>query len=714
MPTIIQEQLRRGRTKRTKEREHAQSQSQSSPSSVCVRVFIPSDIFVNDDQFSAGSFVHGWSWKNESSLSSSSSSSSREDIYDGNNNKVIVWNVVISETKEDNTNNDNDNNNITSSVDEILNYDSLPTLVGNNKPTLIGKVVKSNTNKQKSKSNSSNDNDNNNNEKNFKSEFFIEFDFTSSSSTSSSSSSSSPAVNVYSKMTSERIPRADVLFVSISRDAIDMTENKIKKRMRKRREVGGVAVAVDDDNDTNKRTTIEGVNAVLHVLALSSLAAKKTNYHSSSSSSRRRRKTTSTPSFRNILSKTIVKPSLDLLQRLMDDFKVVPSFFGSANGGSSWKGGRFRCKSVSEVSTCARIISARIATLQKIISMSLMISKEQRQTNNNNNNNIIGEEDEEKEKKTYDESDIQEERERERNQSMRKLVVLFVFDIFLARTFKVFVKIASRLQILSAGFMNGEYLILNANWLARGNPLGIKLHLPLARSLSALAIVLADGYSSILSYIRFDTIITFVDEKMWFLGLSTQLACLSDFMFMFTTHAAALHVYSSLLVTAQIAFGKFCYEFGFGNPKNEINARQSTKNLVFGVLFVPPIFLFLPTTFAYFVSYLVLHSSALLLRAALVFLVCTIEFMFSFEDDNDDDDDDYDDDDEKMIKLKLVSSDSLILTIKVESTYKEKKLGKYNKNAFKFLLEIAKAFTNAIKSFGRLPVSLDKASDSFL
>ena len=121
---------------------------------------------------------------------------------------------------------------------------------------------------------------------------------------------------------------------------------------------------------------------------------------------------------------------------------------------------------------------------------------------------------------------------------------------------------------------------------------------------------------------------------MWFLGLTTQLACLSDCMFLFTSHAAALHVYSSLLVTAQVAFGKFCYEAGFGRPllrreeeKHLITQtkRQSTESLVFGVLFVPPIFLFFPTTFAYFASYLLLHAAALLVRATVVFLLSSLE-----------------------------------------------------------------------------------------
>ena len=57
--------------------------------------------------------------------------------------------------------------------------------------------------------------------------------------------------------------------------------------------------------------------------------------------------------------------------------------------------------------------------------------------------------------------------------------------IFLAR-------IASRVQMVSSGFINGDYLIRNADWLAKGNPLGVKLHVPLARTLSGLAKVLAE------------------------------------------------------------------------------------------------------------------------------------------------------------------------------------------------------------------------------
>ena len=75
-----------------------------------------------------------------------------------------------------------------------------------------------------------------------------------------------------------------------------------------------------------------------------------------------------------------------------------------------------------------------------------------------------------------------------------------------------------------------------------------------------------------------------------------------------------IRVYS---FTFKLRLESFVSEAGFG-AKGRQKKRQSTESLVFGVLFVPPIFLFFPTTFAYFASYLVLHAVALLVRAFLV------------------------------------------------------------------------------------------------
>jgi glucose dehydrogenase len=246
--------------------------------------------------------------------------------------------------------------------------------------------------------------------------------------------------------------------------------------------------------------------------------------------------------------------------------------------------------------------------------------------------------------------------------------------------------------MVSSGFVNGDYLIRNADWLAKGNPLGVKLHVPLARTLSGLAKVLAEGYASVLGVRKLDTIVVrVIGERMWFLGLTTQLACLSDCILLFTSHAAALHVYSSLLVFAQITFGKFCYEAGFGGVGRQKKRRKSTESLVFGVLFVPPIFLFFPTTFAYFASYLVLHAVALLVRAVLcVFVYSTF-----------DDDDDFFDVVYEKILVRKKDNNNNIYPLYTLSLIKKKK-----KRGTSIINKITKDFVNALRSFGRLPVAL--------
>jgi hypothetical protein len=318
-----------------------------------------------------------------------------------------------------------------------------------------------------------------------------------------------------------------------------------------------------------------GLDAIVKVLSLSSLAS----YERQQKKARKSKKGTSNNAFLTSISSAFLSP----VHKVLDEYEFVPYFSGSGKGNSSWKDGKLKRKPISGVSISSRLLATRVAILL---------------------------------------------RRREYQAPLLKSIVAFAFDVFFARA--CFARIASWVQMMSSGFINGDYLIRNAIWLAKGDPLGVKLHLPLSRTLSGLAVVLAEGYASVLG-VRFDTIVRNIDERLWFLGLTTQLAFLSDCMFLFTSHAAALHVYSSLLITAQVAFGKFCYEAGFGRPlqrrkeEEHTTKRQSTESLVFGVLFVPPIFLFFPTTFAFFASYLVLHAAALLVRAMVVFLVSSLE-----------------------------------------------------------------------------------------
>ena len=373
----------------------------------------------------------------------------------------------------------------------------------------------------------------------------------------------------------------DILFVSVARDAIDDAmmngnnkSNPIENNIRDSRRRCRAQQRAEDERI--------GIDAIVKVLSLSSFAS----YEQQREQQRARRVKEASNSNYNFFT-TISSAILLPMQKMLDEYDIVPYFYGGGKGNSGWKDGQLKLKPISGVSTSLRLLATRVAILLR--------------------------------------------RRERRDTLLFKALTAFAFDVLLARL--CFTQIASRVQKLSSGFINGDYLIRNANWLAKGNPLGIKLHLPLSRTLSGVAILLAEGYASILG-VRLHSIIRIIGERMWFLGLTTQLACLSDCMFLFTSHAAALHVYSSLLVTAQVAFGKFCYEAGFGRPLlrreeekhlTTQTKRQSTESLVFGVLFVPPIFLFFPTTFAYFVSYLLLHAAALLVRATVVFLLSSLE-----------------------------------------------------------------------------------------
>ena len=468
----------------------------------------------------------------------------------------------------------------------------------------------------------------------------------------------------------------DILFVSVAREAIDATTNNsnVHKSDNNRR----------SQHTEEKRT---GLDAIVKVLSLSSLAS----YERQQKKARKSKKGTSNNAFLTSISSAFLSP----VHKVLDEYEFVPYFSGSGKGNSSWKDGKLKRKPISGVSISSRLLATRVAILL---------------------------------------------RRREYQAPLLKSIVAFAFDVFFARA--CFARIASWVQMMSSGFINGDYLIRNANWLAKGDPLGVKLHLPLSRTLSGLAVVLAEGYASVLG-VRFDTIVRNIDERLWFLGLTTQLAFLSDCMFLFTSHAAALHVYSSLLITAQVAFGKFCYEAGFGRPlqrrkeEEHTTKRQSTESLVFGVLFVPPIFLFFPTTFAFFASYLVLHAAALLVRAMVVFLVSSLEstkryFSFSSLSSSSSSSSSYDNDDGSdedgivlfravtttvlgettpSIENNKISAQKLVL---VQQHRGKKFLRKYCKHVVQFWwgfsfeknnIGFMGSCVNALRCFGRLPVA---------
>ena len=476
----------------------------------------------------------------------------------------------------------------------------------------------------------------------------------------------------------------DILFVSVARDAIDDAmmngnnkSNPIENNIRDSRRRCRAQQRAEDERI--------GIDAIVKVLSLSSFAS----YERQREQQRARRVKEASNSNYNFFT-TISSAILLPMQKMLDEYDIVPYFYGGGKGNSGWKDGQLKLKPISGVSTSLRLLATRVAILLR--------------------------------------------RRERRDTLLFKALTAFAFDVLLARL--CFTQIASRVQKLSSGFINGDYLIRNANWLAKGNPLGIKLHLPLSRTLSGVAILLAEGYASILG-VRLHSIIRIIGERMWFLGLTTQLACLSDCMFLFTSHAAALHVYSSLLVTAQVAFGKFCYEAGFGRPLlrreeekhlTTQTKRQSTESLVFGVLFVPPIFLFFPTTFAYFVSYLLLHAAALLVRATVVFLLSSLESAKNYyvlrvvgakEDEEEGggggvlilsalskDEEEEEEEEErreqqqqiKVVQLARKKRRGITTTTKIFAH-------KYGKHAAQFWgFSFMGSCANALRSFGRLPV----------
>jgi hypothetical protein len=464
----------------------------------------------------------------------------------------------------------------------------------------------------------------------------------------------------------------DILFVSVAREAIDdamtsgnIKSNPIENNIRNSRRRCRSQQRAEDERI--------GIDAIVKVLSLSSFAS----YERQREQQRARRikeASNSNFNFFTTISSAILLP----MQKMLDEYDIVPYFYGSGKGNSGWKDGQLKLKPISGVSTSLRLLATRVAILLR--------------------------------------------RRERRDTLLFKALTAFASDVLLARL--CFARIASHVQKLSSGFINGDYLIRNANWLAKGDPLGVKLHLPLSRTLSGLAVVLAEGYASVLG-VRFDTIVRNIDERLWFLGLTTQLAFLSDCMFLFTSHAAALHVYSSLLITAQVAFGKFCYEAGFGRPlqrrkeEEHTTKRQSTESLVFGVLFVPPIFLFFPTTFAYFASYLVLHAAALLVRAMVVFLVSSLESIkiYFVEDGS------FDEDDGIIVLFRAVTvlgeTQKLVKLVQQKQSRRGKKfLRKYCKHVVQFWWGFERfeknnnnnygfmgSCVNALRCFGRLPVA---------
>ena len=170
----------------------------------------------------------------------------------------------------------------------------------------------------------------------------------------------------------------------------------------------------------------------------------------------------------------------------------------------------------------------------------------------------------------------------------------------------------------------GDLIRDNAEWLMRGSPLGVKLHAPLARALGAAAMLLVEALGSVVSSRPFRRGIRFcvsvVARAGPLGGASLSLALAADLTTFLTTHVAALHVYSSLLVTAQWHFGKKLVAVVASRHE-----KKTVHSSTFGVLALTPLGLLFPTTLAFYLSYLAIHAFTVFARASLVFLAAAAQ-----------------------------------------------------------------------------------------
>ena len=193
----------------------------------------------------------------------------------------------------------------------------------------------------------------------------------------------------------------------------------------------------------------------------------------------------------------------------------------------------------------------------------------------------------------------------------------------------------------SRRYSSGSYLIgtdtieKNADWISRGDPLGFKLHVPLAKRLGALAVTFVH---SVAMTARHPQVTHFMMN--WFrlsilsagvFGASMVFALLADITTTVTMHIAALHVYSSLFITAQLRLIRFLYR-RYINPKksatsfklaDEVRAR-TVEEVIIGTLSLPPLLLLFPTVFFYYCSYLSIHAATVAARLVMVLLASTL------------------------------------------------------------------------------------------
>ena len=270
----------------------------------------------------------------------------------------------------------------------------------------------------------------------------------------------------------------------------------------------------------------------------------------------------------------------------------------------------------------------------------------------------------------------------------------------------------------------GDLIRDNAEWLMRGSPLGVKLHAPLARALGAAAMRLVEALGSVVSSRTFRrgirACVEVVARAGPLGGASLSLALAADLTTFLTTHVAALHVYSSLLVTAQWHFGKKLVAVVASRHE-----KQTVHSSTFGVLALTPLGLLFPTTLAFYLSYLAIHAFTVFARASLVFLAAAAQHApleavvvrlthpkaFPGETEvrrirgggkrktktmtkNEDDDDDDDDDD-----------DALVLFCRPAGAF-ETSTFSFASAAARWTGATLRAVAGACGSLGRLPVAL--------
>ena len=256
----------------------------------------------------------------------------------------------------------------------------------------------------------------------------------------------------------------------------------------------------------------------------------------------------------------------------------------------------------------------------------------------------------------------------------------------------------------------------NARWISKGDPLGVKLHIPLARFLGSMATTLVQQLSLSLSsapVLRLQvSIISSLIRYGGVFGASMVFAIAADTMTIFTMHISALHVYSSLFITVQLRCIRLLYR-RFINPKappkgfkaSEEEMRPRTvEEVVIGTLTLPPLVLLFPTVFFFYISYLVIHASTVIVRLAMVFIA---SFLLTFPTDD------------VLIRLwtpyaypksvdvltRDVNGADFTFATPIAKTYDEV-LRAFTRTAQNWLAAVALAIGRACVTCGRFPITL--------